>query len=167
MLALRCMPRKVSEVGGPSTLDGLMRTLWVLHSVSTALSLCSQASVLYLFTQQHYTYLCSSIILIYAAVYIYLPSSIYAALYLYSSIMLIYAAALIYYYTYICKLWSTSKHNQHQIIGMRIRDSTRTKPTRHGKLFMTHYKHVTKGSCIFNNAAINWMHRMLSIDVVS
>ena len=27
MLALRCMPRKVSEVGGPSTLGGLMGAL--------------------------------------------------------------------------------------------------------------------------------------------
>ena len=67
------------------------------------------------------------------------------------SIILIYAAALIFY-SASCEVPASIIN---QIIGMRIRDRAHTKPTRHGKLFMTHHKHVTKGSCAFNNAATN------------
>ena len=42
----RCMPRNVSEVVGPSTLDGLTGTLVVLHNVSMALRFLSHASKL-------------------------------------------------------------------------------------------------------------------------
>ena len=43
VMVLRCMPRKVSEIAGPSTLDGLIGTLRDLHSVSMALRFYSQA----------------------------------------------------------------------------------------------------------------------------
>ena len=35
-IVLRCMSKNVSEVAGPSTLDGLMGALIVLHSASMA-----------------------------------------------------------------------------------------------------------------------------------
>ena len=44
VMVLRCMPRKVSEVVGLSTLDGLIGTLRMLHNVNMALRLCSHTS---------------------------------------------------------------------------------------------------------------------------
>ena len=44
VMVLRCMSRKMSDVVGPSTLNGLMGTLRTLHSVSMALRLCSHIS---------------------------------------------------------------------------------------------------------------------------
>ena len=43
-IVLRCMPRNVSDVSGPSILDGLMGTLSFLHSVSMKLRFCSHSS---------------------------------------------------------------------------------------------------------------------------
>ena len=40
------MPKKVSDVVGPSTLDGLIGALSVLHSVIMARRFCSQVSEL-------------------------------------------------------------------------------------------------------------------------
>ena len=44
--------------------------------------------------------------------------------------------------------------NYCQIIGTRIRDNIRIKPTDCGKFHVTHYKHFTKG-CVSNNIAMN------------
>ena len=44
--------------------------------------------------------------------------------------------------------------NYRQIIGTRIRDNIRIKPTDCGKFHMTHYKLVKKG-CVSNDIAIN------------
>ena len=46
VMVLRCVPRKMSEVVGPSTFDGLTGTSNILYSVSIALRLCLHVSEL-------------------------------------------------------------------------------------------------------------------------